>query len=348
MRALKAVGTFIKNFMILFSFIVSLILVVVLVALLLLIFDIKNNIATPLVGGLHSSFVGLDESTIDWTIPVRDRIPVVLNIPLETDTVVVLTENVPLAVSATITLPGVGQLNNAQVFLQLPEGLELPVRLDIDVPVNEELDVSLDVRAIIPLSETQLHDPINNLRLLFEPIVRALGNLPDDFNEAGQLVSDVLAGNPPNLLADTPYSLDPWIGYSRTAGVGYTLGDEPRPMLNHPVETGVVQPGGIPALDEQLRPDLYAAGGPAAINARAFEEMTGLGVPSYFYDGSFSAQRRAAAPTLEPMVVPPDQAPIIDVPPLEITAEPDAPPPDMTAEPPPDGAATPESTGSTS
>ncbi|MDZ4765600.1 MAG: hypothetical protein SGI73_13700 [Chloroflexota bacterium] len=335
MRALKAVGSFVKNFMILFSFIVSLILVIVLIAVGLLIFDIKNNIAAPLVGGLHSSFVGLDESTIDWTIPVRDTIPVVLNVPLQTETIVVLTEAVPLFVSATITLPGVGQLNNAQVFLQLPEGLELPVRLDIDVPIDEQLDISLDVRAIIPLSETQLHDPINNLRLLFEPLVRGLGNLPDDFNEAGQLVSDILGGNAPNLLVDTPYSLDPWIGYSRTAGVGYTLGEESRPMLNNPVETGVVQPGGIPALDEQLRPDLYAEGGPDEVNQRAFEDMTGLGVPAYFYDGSYSAYRRSErAATPELRIVPPGDAPLIDAtPPADTTADPANPDAAATAEP---------------
>ncbi|PJF26589.1 MAG: hypothetical protein CUN53_07265 [Phototrophicales bacterium] len=292
MRALKNLGSLIKNFMILFSFIVSLILVIVLVVLLLLIFDIKNNIATPLIGGLHSSFVGLDESTIDWTIPVRDRIPVVLNIPLETETVVVLTRAVPLAVNANITLPGVGQLNNATVFLQLPAGLELPVRLDLDVPVDEELDIALDVRAVIPISETQLHDPINNLRLLFEPIVRILDNLPADFDQAGAFVGDLLAGRMPDLLAETEYSRDPWVGFSQTAGVGYTLGDEPWPMLNQPVTTGIVQLGGIPALDEGIRPDLYANGTPDEINRRAFDDMTGLGVPAYFYDGSYATYRR--------------------------------------------------------
>ncbi len=291
MRALKTLGSLIKNFMILFSFIVSLILVIVLAILLLLIFDIKSNIATPLIGGLHSSFVGLDESTIDWTIPVRDRIPVVLNIPLETETVVVLTRAVPLAVNANITLPGVGQLNNATVFLQLPAGLELPVRLDLDVPVNEELDIALDVRAVIPISETQLHDPISNLRLLFEPIVRILDNLPADFDQAGAFISDLLAGRMPDLLAETDYSRDPWIGFSQTAGVGYTLGGEPWPMLNQPVTTGIVPTGGIPALDEGIRPEVYANGTPREINRRAFDDMTGLGLPSYFYDGSYALYR---------------------------------------------------------
>jgi hypothetical protein len=231
-------------------------------------------------------------------------------------------------------------LNNAQVFLQLPVGLELPVALDIDVPIDEELDVALDVRAIIPLQQTQLHDPINNLRLLFEPIVRILDNLPSDFNGALTMVGDVLGGNAPNLLADTPYSLDPWVGFSRTAGVGYDLGEEPWPMLNQPVETGIVQQGGIPALDEQLRPDIYEQGGPAEVNQLAVEDMTDLGVPRYFYDGSYSLFSLG----LLPQTAPPDAAAPSEgstqgdrggsAPP---ESEPLVPPPESTAETAPGG-----------
>lgn len=295
MSAVKAIGSTIKNFMIVFSFIVNLILVVVVVALLLFIFDIKNNIVTPLVAGLHSSFVGLDESTIDWTIPVRDRIPVVLNVPLNTDTIVTLTSAVPLSVAATIELPGVGTLNNAQVYLQLPAGLELPVHLDLDVPIDEELDIALDVRAVIPLEQTQLHDPFQNLRLLFDPLTRALYNLPGNFNETGDLVGDVLAGRPIDLLADNAYTADPWAGFSRTAGLGYELGFEPVPLANQSVETGIIPAGGIPALDSQVRPTVYSAGGPGAINAQAAAYMRSLGIDPYFYSGSYSAEIQAQA-----------------------------------------------------
>ncbi len=295
MNAVKTIGSGLKNFMIVFSFIVNLVLVVVIVALVLFIFDIKNNILNPLVGGLHTSFVGLNEATIDWTIPVRDTIPVVLTVPLETETVVTLTEPVPLAVAATINLPGVGQLNNAQVFLQLPAGLELPVQLDLDVPINQELPVSLDVRAVIPLSETQLNDPIQNLRLLFDPLTRALYNLPGNFNEAGNLVGDVLAGRPINLLADNAYSIDPWPGFSRTAGLNYDLAFEPVPIGNQPVDTGIVPQGGIPGLDSQLRGDVYTIGGPLQVNAQAAENMSALGIPSYYYDGSYAQYLREQA-----------------------------------------------------
>jgi hypothetical protein len=287
MRALKAIGSGIKGFMILFSFIVSLVLVIVLIALGLLIFDIKNNIAQPLVTGLHSSFAGLDESTIDWTIPVRSEVPVQFTVPLETDTVVVLTQPVPLTVSANINLPGLA-ISSAQVNLSLPAGLELPVRLDLDVPIDHQLPVSLDVRAIIPISETQLHDPIQNLQLTFEPIARALYNLPSNFGEAGTMASNVLAGNWPNLLAENDYSRNPWPGFSRTAGVGYDLGDEPWPTLNVPLETGIVPLGGIPALDEQIRPNVYAAGGPSIVNLRASSDLSGLALPQWYYDGSYN------------------------------------------------------------
>ncbi len=311
MRVIKALGSFLKNFMIIFSFIVNLVLLAVVIALVLFIFDIKNNIVTPLVAGLHSSFVGLDESTIDWTIPVRDQIPVVLNIPLETNTVVTLTEPVPLNVNANITLPGVGQLNNAQVALSLPEGLELNVRLDLDVPVDQMLDVALDVRAVIPISDTQLHDPINNLRLTFEPLVRALYNLPGNFEEARVMVDAVLAGQTIDLLAQNDYSLDPWPGYAQTAGVGYTLGNIPVPQQNIPLETGMVQQGGIPALDELLRPELYQQTNPTEMNAQAMQAMNEQGVASHYFSGAYALIRSLE---LNPAQTPEVTVPVAETP----------------------------------
>lgn len=309
MRALRTFGRIFKNFMIIFSFIVNIVLIVVVIGLVLFIFDIKNNIVTPLVTGLHSSFVGLDEATIDWTIPVRESIPVQFDLPLNQQTTVVLTDSVPLSVAATITLPGVGQLNNAQVFLNLPAGLELPVQLTMNVPVDQSLDVALDVRAVIPLSQTQLHDPVANLRLVFEPIVRALYNLPNDFGSAGQMISDLFSGRPVDLLAENEYSRDPWRGYSITAGVGYR-NNEPVPEENQPIQTGLVLEGGIPALDEQLRPDVYEQGGPDAVNDQAEAEIP-AGVPVYTFDGSYSEYIQPEQPTPIPVNPEPDNPDVV-------------------------------------
>ncbi len=269
MRALKAIGGSIKNFMILFSFIVNLVLVVVLIVLGLTIFEIKNQIAAPLVSGLHSSFVGLDQATIDWTIPVRADVPVNLDIALQQNTAVVLTAPVPLNVTANITLPGVGVLNNANVALTLPQGLVLPVALNLNVPVRDSLPIALDVRAVIPLDQTQLHDPFANLQLMFDPLARILTNLPDGFDQVPAFIADALDADGVDLLADNAYTARPWPGFSRTAGLDYELADEPVPPENRPLLTGIVPIGGIPILDALLRPELYARGGPAQVNEAA-------------------------------------------------------------------------------
>ncbi len=289
----RRLGIWLWRFMVIFSFTVNLILVVVLLALVLFIFEIKKEIAQPLVTGLHSSFVGLDEATIDWTIPVRDEIQVRLDIPLQTNTTVVLTSPVPLQVQAFIDLPGINAYGvSANVNLELPAGLQLPVALDLMVPVDQPLPVSLDVRAVIPLRETQLHDVAENLRLLFEPLARGLYALPDDFGEAGELVRGVLDGNAPNLLAENEYSQNPWPGYSRTAGLGYDLFDQPVPLQNRPAQTGIVTIGGIRFMDEEIRPDIYAAGGPETINSQAKQDLTARNVEPLYYNGGLGAYMR--------------------------------------------------------
>lgn len=300
MRVLRGFGKAIWRFMVIFSFIVNIVLVIVVIALAATLFDIKNNILTPLVSGLHSSFVGLDEATIDWTIPVRDSLPVKFDLPLDQSTVVTLTDDVPLTVFASISAPAL-QVNSATVYLTLPAGTRLPVALDLNVPVDTNVPVSLDVRAVIPLNQTQLHDPFENLRLIFEPLARALHNLPNDYNGAGQLVSNLLSGQSVNLLAESTYSDNPWPGFSRTAGLGYDLSDEPIPPENLPRNTGIVPEGGIPGLDQQLRPEVYDRGGPDAINAQAEAVMpTTIAPLDYDLGASNTSDDMGILPTPSP------------------------------------------------
>lgn len=276
--------------MVVFSFIVNLVLVAVVAVLLLTLFDIKRNIAEPLVGGLYSAFVGLENATIDWTIPVRADVPVNLDIDLVQNTVVTLTDAVPLTVLAQINAPGL-TVSNATVRLELPVGLQLPVSLDLDVPVRDTLPVSLDVRAVIPLEETQLYDVATSLQYLFEPLAIGLSNLPADWGGVLPFVTEVIEGRA-NLLAPNDYSAQPWQGFSRSAGFNYPLEllTAPVPPDNVAVETGIVPMGGIPALDEQIRPEVYEGDlNPAAINEQA---RTAVGIPSIYYDGSYPVARR--------------------------------------------------------
>ncbi|MBZ0295855.1 MAG: hypothetical protein K8L99_25070 [Anaerolineae bacterium] len=297
-------GKFIWRFMIIFSFIVNIILVGVLAFLLINIFTITNDVANPLISGLHSSFVALSEADIDWTIPVRDTIDVNFTVPLNTDTVVVLTEPVPLTASAQITL------NNSTVTtpvsLTLPVGLRLPVHLNLDVPIDETLPVSLDVRAVIPLEQTQLADVAGNLRLLFEPLSRALNNLPQNWGEASAMVSDWANGNPPNLITDpNDYTEQPWPGFSRTAGENYAFSYENQ-RLNQvnvgPVQdTGMVLEGGIQWLDAQLpdRAYLYADGcDPEAFNENAPECGTARNMQSEMESAAPQSETELTTPVI--------------------------------------------------
>ncbi|MFW5709270.1 MAG: hypothetical protein ACOCX5_03515, partial [Chloroflexota bacterium] len=99
-------------------------------------------------------------------------------------------------------------------------------------------------------------------------------------------VGDVLSGDPPDLLAPNAYSVQPWPGYSITAGLGYDLYGVPIPPENVPMETGIVQVGGMPFLDEQIRPELYELGGPEAINQQVIQSLQAQGVaPLFFREG---------------------------------------------------------------
>ncbi|GAB1420128.1 hypothetical protein MASR2M15_02080 [Anaerolineales bacterium] len=304
---LSALGRWFFRFMVIFSFIVNVILVVVVIGLVVALFDIKNNIADPLISGLHTTAVGLNEATIDWTIPVRDSIPVVLDIQLDADTTVTIKEPVPLNVSAVIDLPGINAYGvSANVSLSLPAGLELPISLNLPVPVDEMLDIALDVRAVIPISETQLTDPINTLGLLFEPLAIGLHNLPNDFNQAGQLAGRILNGEsiPQMLLATDGSGFNPepyiaWPGYSKTAGMNYTLGNIPFPAENMPSSTGIVARGGIPSLDELIRPEIWQLGGPTAVNAEALERLQNQGIDPSYYGGSISAPEGSGQPNVD-------------------------------------------------
>jgi hypothetical protein len=300
-RFLRAFGRTFWRFMVIFSFIVNIVLLVVVLVLALTLFDIKRNIAEPLVGGLYSAFVGLEDATIDWTIPVRDEVPVQLNIPLKQNTIVTLTEAVPITVVAQIQAPSLS-LSNARVQLELPVGLQLPVALDLNVAVDDTLPVSLDVRAVIPLEETQLYDVARSLQLMFQPLAIGLTNLPENWGEAFTFAGDVLSGNSPDLLAENSFSQRPWPGFSRTAGLNYPLGllTAPVPPDNVPVYTGIVPAGGIPALDEQIRPEVYQQGGPAAVNATAEFNAPAQGV---YWNGNFASYREMML-TQAPLMTP--------------------------------------------
>ncbi|MBN1562546.1 MAG: hypothetical protein JXA10_01815 [Anaerolineae bacterium] len=199
-----------KTVAILMSFIVNMVLLFVILILMMQIFQIKNGILEPLIDGLHSNFVGMDEAVIERTIAVEDEIPVVFDLPLNQSTSVVLTQDVPIAANATFTLPGGGGLINGRVDIVLPKDLVLPIQLSMTVPVDTTIPISLPVDVQIPLKETQLHTPFLNLRNLLEPYVRLIDNIPSDWSEVTDFTIDAIQGEGVNVLSPTEDSMNPW------------------------------------------------------------------------------------------------------------------------------------------
>ncbi len=182
------------NSMIVFSFVVNVILVIVLLALGLLLFDIKSSIAQPLIGGLHSNFVLMDNAHIMTTIAVNDTIqvndtmPVVFDLPLNQATVVTLTAPTTILGATILSLNAGGlALYNAVGDIVLPAGTPLPVQLSLIVPVSQTIPVHLNVPVNltvpvdIPLNQTELHPPFTNLASLVGPYAELLKGLPDSW-----------------------------------------------------------------------------------------------------------------------------------------------------------------------
>lgn len=212
MRHIRVWWNAFKTVALLISFTINLVLLLVLMILLMQIFQIKNGILEPLIDGLHRNFVGLDEAVIERTIEVEDQIAVQFDLPLNQSTNVVLTQDVPIAASATFTLPGGGGVINGRVDIVLPSGLVLPVQLDMIVPVDTQIPVNLPVEVAIPLNETQLHAPFDNLRELLEAYVRILDNLPGSWSEVPDFLVDAIQGEGNYLVAPTEGSENPWPG----------------------------------------------------------------------------------------------------------------------------------------
>jgi hypothetical protein len=131
--------------------------------------NIRSLLTDQVVGGLYYNFVRMDQASIETNILVEDRITVRFDLPLQQDTVVILTEDT-LIEDATVSM-NTGGLNiqRAPTDIVLPEGTRLPVRLDLTIPVETKVPIQLNVPVRIPLAETELHEPFVGLQNVVAP-----------------------------------------------------------------------------------------------------------------------------------------------------------------------------------
>ncbi len=164
-RALRTIWTIGSVLSILFN-------VVLLIALIIAtnqLFAIKKLLGEDLLGGLYNNFLLMDQANITTTILVQDEIPINFDLPIEQNTVVVLTEDTRIN-GARVSL-STGGLNivSAPTNIILPAGAELPVRLKLTVPVQTTVPVTLNVPVNIPLNQTELHEPFVGLQNVVGP-----------------------------------------------------------------------------------------------------------------------------------------------------------------------------------
>jgi len=161
------------------SMTINLILIVVVVILVNQVGAIKLTLASVL-GQLDSAFEGLGAASIHDTIKFNQQVPVRFDLPLKQDTVVTTLGPVPINTQATFSLGQFGSINGV-VSLQLPAGTQLPIHLELTVPVSNSIPVVFDQAINIPLAEKGLGPVVAKLRSALGPIISLVRQLPDRF-----------------------------------------------------------------------------------------------------------------------------------------------------------------------
>jgi hypothetical protein len=133
--------------------------------------DTTRSFAGYNVAELQDVVNDLQDATIVYTVPLDTRLPIEIDVPINEQTIVTLTEPVPLSVPAAILFPGGGGNLNANVNITLPQGLPLAIQLDFSVPLRTSVPVVLDVPVNIPLRETELGPQFARLGAVVERLV---------------------------------------------------------------------------------------------------------------------------------------------------------------------------------
>ena len=149
--------------------------------------DLDGDGYSPAEGDCDDSLAG-----IKFDLPLDQPLDLDFDLPINQETVVVLTQAVPLSnVSARFNLPGGGGQINGSVSLSLPAGMQLPIRLEMavpvettipvqmTVPVSQSVQVEMEIPVEIQLGDSGLDPAVQELREVFVPLRTGLERMPD-------------------------------------------------------------------------------------------------------------------------------------------------------------------------
>jgi hypothetical protein len=166
-----------EKFAIFFSFVVTFILVIILLMVGYVLWQqlptlaaIKDGLVCDTVSGINTLLNDFEDAVITRTIDINETLPIEFDLPLDQNIVVQLTDNVELIRPASFVFPSGGGRINGTVYMELPQGSDLPIHLSTMVPVSQTVPVEMTVDVSIPLKETDLGGVIAQLRDLLAPL----------------------------------------------------------------------------------------------------------------------------------------------------------------------------------
>jgi len=166
-----------KNVTIVMSLAINIVLVAVVLILVSQIGAIKSTLNAVLLQ-LDQAFVALGAAEVRDSIHIDQGVPVSFDLPVDQNVTVVTTAPVPLNIPASFSLGPFGQINGT-VSLSLPQGLALPIRIGMVVPVQTEIAVTFDQPVTIPLGQRGLGPVIEQFRSVTQPLIQLVETLPD-------------------------------------------------------------------------------------------------------------------------------------------------------------------------
>lgn len=166
--------------------VLSILVNIVLVAVLIVLYQNYTILKIPqgidvdtpknLLKGLYDNFELMEHASIETKIPVTGNIPVEFPLNIKQETTVILNEAVTIEGARVALTTGGLNIINAPATVTLPEGTRLPIILDMqvdvaqDVPIKDKDGTTLLVPVNIPLKETSLNEPFTNLQEVVRPL----------------------------------------------------------------------------------------------------------------------------------------------------------------------------------
>ncbi len=167
------------------SLVVNVVLIGIVITLASQIFSLKSTLETQLLGGLNNNFGLMDQAHIKTTIPISTTVPAKFDLPVSTNTTVTLQKDVLIKKARVVSLVSGGvSIVNAPTDILLPAGTQLPITLNITVPVDQQIPVNLTVAVDIPLDQTDLHAPFVGLQNVVGPYINLLQSSPNTLEDA--------------------------------------------------------------------------------------------------------------------------------------------------------------------